>query len=186
MHALLALLLAGAPAVAGPPAAAPQPWSPVTWREGAATRTSYVSPVELAELSPDDAGAAALRAADAHAQVALVKPTVRLWTVADAKAVRARLPAGVARRVVVVLHDGPTDAAKRRVAAGDVVVVLSPALSADARAAWAREHGARPLGKALLLTAAPGQPSLELAARLAADPQVALATPNWWLAAKAR
>jgi len=186
MHALLALLLAGAPVVTAGAAPAPASWSPVAWKEGAAARTSYLSPVELAELSPDDAGAAALRAADPGAKVAVARPTVRVWTVGDATAVRAKLPAEVARRVVAVLRDGPTDAAKLRVAAGDVVVVLQAGLSAEARAAWSRVHGATVRGQAFLVPAAPGQPSLDLAARLAAEPQVALATPNWWLAARTR
>lgn len=93
---LLLSVLAQAPAVS-PSGAEPNvpltPWK--TFSDGKRSYKLYESVVLVAE--PISAGAAdelasQVRAADATATVVLERPTMRIWKVLDAKAVRAKVP----------------------------------------------------------------------------------------------
>jgi hypothetical protein len=132
MLTLLPLVLLGQVVVA-PPATPPAPtWgAPVTWTQAGERKQAWPSPILVAEQAPTDAGAAAIRAVDARAVVELARPTMRLWRVTSAAAVRAKLPA-----LLPVLHDLPSTASRLRVPVGVVCNgerVALPGLAALAR-----------------------------------------------------
>jgi hypothetical protein len=90
MHTLLLLsVLAQAPSVGAPttqPSAAP---AFRTFSDGKRSYALYESAVLVAEPAPSDEVRAQVRAADAQAVVVLERPTMRVWKVRDARAVRA-------------------------------------------------------------------------------------------------
>jgi hypothetical protein len=104
-----------APVAQPPPKPAPAWGQPLTWKVGGKSAQAYVSPVLVAELSPSEEGAAAVKRADASAEVVAARPKVRLWRVRDAASVRAAVPA-----LVVVVHDLPSTASRARVPVGVV------------------------------------------------------------------
>lgn len=100
--------------------AAVQPVAPVwstkfSWKVGERKLEAWASPVLVAELSPTDEGAAAVKRADATAELVAERPRVRLWRVKDAAAVRRALPA-----LVLVVHDLPSTGSRARVPVGVV------------------------------------------------------------------
>lgn len=86
---------------------------PLTWRDGVKSRSVWVSPVLVAEPSPRPAGAEALRAVAPEATLVVDKPTMRVWRVKDAAAVRAQLEA-----LEPVLHELPSTAGRMKVVRG--------------------------------------------------------------------
>lgn len=116
MLTLSALLLL-AQVVVTPPAAPVAPtWGPaVTWTQQGRVKRAWVSPVLVAEPSPGDAGATAVREVDPGAEPVVQAPRMRLWRVRDAAAVRARVPA-----LLPVLHELPSTAGRLLVPVGVV------------------------------------------------------------------
>jgi hypothetical protein len=94
--------------------ATPAGWGePLTWSDGARSHRLWVNPELVAEPAPSGAGAEALRAVAPEAELAVDKPTMRLWRVKDAAAVRAKLPA-----LQPVLHEKPSPRLRPRVVRG--------------------------------------------------------------------
>ena len=148
------------------------PWgAPVAWGPG---RAAWLDVNAVAELAPSEAGAAALRALDPAAVVLATRPTIRVWQVHGS--VAALGPAWVP-----VYRDTAGTQGHLRVSVGGVVVIFRPGFDPSR---WAAEN--RVILNGSLVESAPGTPSLELAARLAALPGVKLAQPNWWTEARAR
>ncbi len=87
--------------------------APITWSDGARLRKVWVSPTLVAEPSPSPAGAEGLRAAAPEATLVVDKPTMRVWKVKDAAALRAKLPA-----LEPVLHERPSSASRPKVVRG--------------------------------------------------------------------
>jgi len=96
-----------------PPAAPPAWGAPRSWKVEDRTYQAWVSPVLVAELSPTAEGAAAVKRADATAELVAERPKVRLWRVKDAAAVRRAVPA-----LVAVVHDLPSTGSRARVPVG--------------------------------------------------------------------
>ncbi|MFZ5438570.1 MAG: hypothetical protein ACOZQL_01110 [Myxococcota bacterium] len=114
MSTLLSLLvLAQVVPVGG--AGAPKAAEPVarTFSDGRRSYTLYEGLTLVAEPSPSSAGREAVLAVDPSATVALERPTMRIWKVRDAAAVRARV---VSLRPV--FHDVPSGAGRYRVPMG--------------------------------------------------------------------
>lgn len=110
----LVLSQAVTPAPSTPPRAAPVAWgAAVEWKEGEVARRAWVSPVLVAEAAPSPEGAAAVRRADASAQVVVERAAMRLWKVQDAARVRAQVPA-----LLEVLHDLKSTGSRARVPVG--------------------------------------------------------------------
>lgn len=113
---VLLSLLAQAPAVSTSSGSA-QPGGSVsllrTFSDGQRTYKLYESVVLVAEPGPTEALAAQLRAADATATVVLTRPTMRIWKVTDARAMRERF--SVLRPA---FHDIPTGGGRYRVPMG--------------------------------------------------------------------
>lgn len=86
---------------------------PLTWSDGQRLHTLWVNPALVAEPAPSAAGAEALRAVAPEAELVVDKPTMRLWRVKDAAAVRAKLAT-----LRPVLHEKPSPAMRPRVVLG--------------------------------------------------------------------
>lgn len=86
---------------------------PLTWSDGVKQHRLWVNPALVAEPSPSGAGAEALRAVAPEAELVVDKPTMRLWRVKDAAAVRTRLPS-----LQPVLHEKPSSVVRPRVVRG--------------------------------------------------------------------
>ena len=84
-----------------------------TFRDARRSYTLYESPTLVAEPRPSDATRAAVLALDPLATVTLERPTMRLWKVRDAAAVRAKLGA-----LRPVFHDVASGAGRLRVPLG--------------------------------------------------------------------
>jgi hypothetical protein len=111
---LLTWVVAQAPSVGTPPKAEAPSWgAPLRWTVDGRTHEAWLSPVLVAEPSPSDEGAAAVRRADATAQVVAERPRLRLWRVTSALAVRRAVPS-----LVEVVHDLPSTASRARVPVG--------------------------------------------------------------------
>lgn len=91
---LLLSVLAQAPAVTTPGPGIPVTPSPqaASFSDGKRSYKLYESAVLIAEPSPSEEVAAQIRAADATASVVLERPTMRIWKVLDARAMRSRVP----------------------------------------------------------------------------------------------
>ncbi len=180
IRALFALFIfgAGALGVGAPPlkSSANSPWpEPVTW--GPRGARAWLDRDVVAELHPNDDQAAWLAQIAPTAKVLVAKPTVRLWQLpAELLTTVTRAPA-----FTTVYRDGPNSHAHARVAVGGVVVTLKADTSVAALARAVAPAHVTDLGGGLaLVEAAPGARSVELAARLAAQPGVTAAQPNWW------
>lgn len=91
---LLLSVLAQAQTVPGPSTVAPgvvAPWT--TFSDGKRSYKLYESAVLIAEPSPSEEVAAQIRANDVTATVVLERPTMRIWKVLDAKAMRSKVSA---------------------------------------------------------------------------------------------
>ncbi|MFO0601348.1 MAG: hypothetical protein U0228_38925 [Myxococcaceae bacterium] len=88
---LLLAVLSQAPVVVTPAPTA-QVLAPRTFSDGHRTYKLYESSTLVAEPKPTDALAAQLKALDATATVVVERPTMRVWKVRDAAALRAALP----------------------------------------------------------------------------------------------
>ncbi|MFL5321002.1 MAG: hypothetical protein ACJ790_15170, partial [Myxococcaceae bacterium] len=151
------------------------------WFDGNVQRPLFADPVLVAEVHPSDETKALILAADPSAQIVSSRG-VRLWKVTSTAQMLSKV-AGL----LPVLRDQASGAGKARVAAGDVVVQLDPAVDA---AAFLKENGLekkREVGTLAIVIAAPaGYDAIRLANRLHGLPGVKLAMPNWWVAAKAK
>ncbi len=173
------------PSVGPPPVALPRSWgTPRSWFDGTRQRKVWADPLTLAELAPDAAFAEALKAADPTAKVLGERARVRLWSVSDAAAVRAKLAPSLSARALIVWRDAPSAHAAERVAAGGLVLSFTPALEGSALSTWLAARGltlAQGLGPGLVVVdCAPGDAGFALAERLSKEPGVSLAMPNWW------
>lgn len=192
MNALVTLaLLCATPAAPAPKAPAataalPASWgTPRAWSDGVRARKAWADPVTLAELQPDAAFAEAVRRAiEPTATVAGERARVRLWTVSDAAAVRAKLSPSLSARALVVWRDAPSTHAAERIAAGGLVLRFAAGRDDLAVAAFLAAHGLtltqRLAADLVLLECAPGDAGWALAERLGHEPGVSLAMPNWW------
>ncbi|MFT3711760.1 MAG: hypothetical protein QM817_29325 [Archangium sp.] len=88
---LLLSVLAQAPVVVTPVSPATAAPAFRTFSDGKRSFKLYESAVLVAEPKPADAVAARVRELDASAVVVLERPTMRVWKVRDAKAVRAAI-----------------------------------------------------------------------------------------------
>lgn len=114
MLTLLTLsILSQAPALPAPGAAVPVNPALRTFSDGTRSYKVYESAVLVAEPQPTDAVAAQVRAVDAGAVVVLERPTMRIWKVRDAKAVRVAVPT-----LRPAFHDVPTGGGRYRVPLG--------------------------------------------------------------------
>jgi len=111
---VLSVVLSQAVPVGPPASSAPSPWgAPLSWTEGGRAKQGWVNPVLVAEPRPTPEGAAALRRLDAAAEVVAERPSMRLWRVKDAAAVRRAAPS-----VLPVVNDLPSTASRARVPVG--------------------------------------------------------------------
>lgn len=112
LFVVLSQAVPGSPAV--PVASASSAWgAPLAWKDGGRTHQVWLSPVLVAEPSPTPEGAAALRRLDAGAVVVAERPTMRLWRVKDAAAVRRAWATALP-----VVNDLPSTASRARVPVG--------------------------------------------------------------------
>ena len=84
--------------------------APHTWSDGKRSYKLWESPVLIAEPSPTSARRDALLALEPAATLVVDRPTMRVWKVRDAAAVRARLA-----ELRPVFHDSSSGAGRYRV-----------------------------------------------------------------------
>lgn len=157
--------------------------APLSWGEG---RQAFVDVGAIAEVTPSEAGAAAVRGLDPKATVTQSSPRVSLWTLSgtNAAAVLAALDAKLPGHFAAVFHDEKSAASKTRVPAGGVLVWLEPSTNPEAWAARKKLVLKQNFGNGtLLLDSAPGAATLALAASLRSDSKVKTVMPSWWLRA---
>ncbi len=189
MNALLmAVMVTAAPVKAGPVSAhatinpGAQSWAgQAQWSDGQKQRTVFESAVLVAEVKPSDEGKAAVLQADASAALVQKWPTIRVWQVRDARAVRQAVPS-----LQAVYFDAATSAARSRVAVGNVNVFVKKSLTTEQRSALQKELNATVKDSGLWSVPCPGSEALALAATLSKRSEIELATPNWWTAAHRR
>ncbi|MFO0980397.1 MAG: hypothetical protein U1E76_01415 [Planctomycetota bacterium] len=162
----------------------------VSYWEGRAQRTLWVSDELIAEFEPSEQTAAAVRLTAPEAQVVVTEPRVRLWKVAQGQAAtqldRMRAVSSAAMRLAPVLHDGKSPGLPRRSLPGGVLVTFPPAWDrarieqflANRQLTIAKEL--EPKRNSVLISTAPGLVAIEIANQLVASGQVESATPNWW------
>lgn len=105
-----ALLLAVLAQVVTPSSPAVPPPAPLTWSDGQRRFKLYESARHVAEPSPRSATRDALLRLEPSATVLVETPTMRVWKVGDAKALRAQRP-----ELLPVLHDVPAGVGRLRV-----------------------------------------------------------------------
>lgn len=92
-----------------PPATVPSPGA-LTWSDGQRRFKLYESARHVAEPAPSDTQREALLRLEPTATVLVDTPTMRVWRVPDAKALRAKWPV-----LLPVLHDVPAGVGRLRV-----------------------------------------------------------------------
>lgn len=110
------LLLAVLSQVAAPSSGAtvpPPERAPVTWSDGQRTYKLWESAQLVAEPLPTEAGRAALLALEPGAVLKVDRPTMRVWKVRDAAALRSRLAS-----LLPVFHDARSGVGRMRVPLG--------------------------------------------------------------------
>jgi hypothetical protein len=167
----------------------------LSFYDGAARRTLYVSNDVVAEFAPSEAGRTALLASSSEgSELDAGRGAVRLWRVRpmhDAGTFTRNLSSDELR-FSLVLHDGPSSKMPKLALPGGVVATFPAEWTREQVDAWlavrklSAERELVAHTNMFLVPTRPGVEALDVANRLYETGELVACTPNWWREASVR
>lgn len=162
-----------------------------TWYDGDRRKTVWLNPGLIAEFDPKPADHSQTKKLAASATpLKSGQRSMRLWRLkpdisgkSAVRQLRQQLPAG---KISPVLHDGPSESARKRALPGNIIVHLDPGWDAQQVNEWFRQHSLAavkplPIGPNIFVVkTGPGLEALDKANALYLSGEAVAAYPDWW------